>query len=109
MPTAVYLKCPKGCGLPLRLTHVDSEGRRTYKCSNGHTVKHSAVYGNRSSCTGVNPGKVPENCSQCQKPIREKSITAQNDAKELGRIECGCCGTMFLYDANTHEWVLADE
>ena len=109
MPTGIYLRCPQPCGLPLRLVRIDSRGNRTYRCHDGHEVRHSAAYSKRHALAVNNPGKVPANCPVCQKPIREKGPVAAANAKELGRIDCSSCETTLLYNEDNGAWVLAEE
>jgi len=108
-PTALDMKCPvKGCKLPLCIVLTDNE-YVICECANGHRRQYTRGYFRRFQSPDNVRGDLAQECPKCHKPIRERSRTAQNDAKGLGRIECSCCQTALLYDSNTQKWVIADD
>lgn len=109
MPTALNMKCSfMGCGLSLRVVSVNSDGI-TCICSAGHRKRYTKRYFKRFVSPENVRGDLLQECPKCHKPIIERSRTAQNYAKQLGRAECSGCQTVFLYDSNTNKWVVADE
>lgn len=107
MPTSVDLKCPhKKCGLPMRVVRVDDE---SVKCVCRGKFPHETIYTKKYFQRFLNPknvrGDLPQECPKCGMPIRERSRTVQNDAKQLGRVDCQRCQTSFLYDRGINCWV----
>ncbi|MBU1092087.1 hypothetical protein KJ836_00155 [Patescibacteria group bacterium] len=109
-PTSVNIRCPvRGCRLPLRVVTVDANGDVTCECASGHRKQYTKQYFQRFLSPENVRADLPQACPACHKPIRERSRTAQDYAKEIGRVECSCCQTMLIYNPNTNKWEGADD
>lgn len=108
-PTSLDIKCStRGCNLPVRIVKVGAD-YVVCKCADGHRRQYTRRYFKRFLDPKNIRADVPQECPVCHTLIRDRTRTAQNDAKEIGRADCSVCETTLLYDPNTRKWIIADD